>query len=511
MKSLLFSVDHVYKADGSLTPLELNTATREDFPTGKLDADNFLTFTDGFYEHAALDTYMSESNFTKLVTIAPTGSVRFFEVFAGHYGYEFENYNTNPTDVTVPNVEDADDTLIIRIAYNTYAIVDDLYARDNYEFHNLVTSESFSSPVTFTTSSFDTINSYESSISSSVPNYVIKARFPEYEATAYPKVYNITSSAGLASLKSTLTNNDFLQKYEFSSGSGLTDDGRTYFLRSMNLAIGDGLENVLNICNYKKANAISTENSRLVYPSFADSSGLYSNIPAAQWYPTFHVRYDFKYHNEVSDLVLGQDDSLLNYGSLGVGSTVRGIKFSGQLNRYMTGSLSDLDPLTITGSDVIAIRDKEEGGIFVNVTASFAGVSKSWHDGYGNSYLTYRDGADVRYGAELAYLGAGEMQVGDKIYAFDSSSNEVISGSVTNYNFEFKDIAARSVTLTPVSQFLVKMESGDPNLFLIQHNSCESVGCFEDNGPSCDFQCDDCGKSAKFCINCGGSSTTTCK
>ena len=70
MKSLLFSVDHVYKQDGTLTPLELNTATREDFPTGKITVDNFVEFTDGIYEHAALNTYMSESNFTKLVTIA---------------------------------------------------------------------------------------------------------------------------------------------------------------------------------------------------------------------------------------------------------------------------------------------------------------------------------------------------------------------------------------------------------------------------------------------------------
>ena len=78
MKSLLFSVDHVYREDGTLTPLEINTSTASDFATGKITQENFTSSVDGFYEHEALDTFMSESNFTKLVTIAPTGSVGFF-------------------------------------------------------------------------------------------------------------------------------------------------------------------------------------------------------------------------------------------------------------------------------------------------------------------------------------------------------------------------------------------------------------------------------------------------
>ena len=251
MRSLLFSVDYVYREDGTLTPLELNTATGTDFPQYTITSNNFTASVDGWYEHEALHEYMSSSNFTKLVTIGPTGSVTFFEKFADHYNYEFTNHNTLPTDVTVPFVEDADDTLIVRIAYNTYAIVDDLYARDNYEFHNLIQSESFASPVTFLTKSFDTIDTFEAPQTASYPNYVVKARFPEYSATEYPKLYTITSSTQLDNIKNNLVLDEFVQKFEFHTHNSISDN-RMSFMRSLNLAIGDDMSQVLNISNYEK-------------------------------------------------------------------------------------------------------------------------------------------------------------------------------------------------------------------------------------------------------------------
>ena len=512
MKSLLFSVDHVYREDGTLTPLEINTSTASDFATGKITQENFTSSVDGFYEHEALDTFMSESNFTKLVTIAPTGSVGFFRNFAEYYGYEFTNHNTLSTDVTVPNVEDADDSLIIRISYNTYAIVDDLYARDNYEFHNIIQSESFASPIAFTTNSLDTVTQFDAPQSASYPNYVIKARLPEYEANDYPKLFNITSSAGLASVKASLINDDFLQKFEFNSGSGLNDEGRTLFLRSFNLALGDGLENVLNIGNYSKANSISTTNAKVVVPNhITGSNRQLEKIPSAQWYPTFHSRQAFMYHNDEDDFVVKADNTLLDYENVTVNTSLKAIEYSGQLNQYMTGSLADIATYNFTSSTVTSVTPRTEGGVFINITASFDGVSKSWYDGYGNTYLVYRDGAEVLRGAELGYLSGGELLIGDKIFAYDSASNELASGSVENISFEFKDKETSYLTVNPVSQFLVQLEPNNNDLFLIQHNTCGSECLADESDPATCFSlCSSCGKSAKFCIDCGGGATSTC-
>ena len=510
MKSLLFSVDYVYRQDGTLTPLELNTSTGTDFPQGIITNNNFTSSVDGYYEHEALHSYMSSSNFTKLVTIGPVASVKYFKKFAEHYGYEYTNHNTLPTDVTVPYVEDAADSLIIRIAYNTYAIVDDLYARDNYEFHNLISSESFASPVTFATNSFDTLDTFELPQTSSYPNYVVKARYPEYNATDLPRLYTFTNSSSLDTIKTSLAEDEFIQKYEFHTQNGVTDD-RVIFLRSINLAIGDDMSQVLNIGNYSKANALSLTNTRLNYSQYSGSDHKLTQVPAAQFYPTFYSRYGFTYHNDVDDYLLDATGSLVDYEDTVIGTELTTITFDGQLNRYMSGSFSDMSTITIGTGSVVAVTSKNEGGIFINATGSLSGSTYNWYDGYSNPYLVHRDGAEVRGGAEVGYITAGELEVGDKIHVYNSGSGNTEVITLTDWNFEFKDKAAGYITMTPTKQFLMQFQPNNTNLFLIQHNFCSDVCTEAGIHGGCDGStCNDCGKNSKFCTDCGGPSTLTC-
>lgn len=506
MRSLLFSLDHVYREDGTLTPLELNTNTGTDFPENAITVDNFISATEGFYDHVTLHTFLSSSNITKVETIAAPNLNNFFQVFSEYYGYEFTNHDVNPDDVTVPYVEDADDKLIVRIAYNTYAIVDDLYARDNYQFHNLIKSESFSSPVTFTTSSFDTITAFENAQSSSYPNYLIKARYPEYTPGEYPKLYNFITSSQLDNLKSSLTDDEFIQKYEFNSSLGVENE-RVRFLRSLNLAIGDDLSQVINLCNYSKAHSLSLTNERLVWDSLLDSNNRFNNVAASQFYPTFYTRYAYIYHNDADDYILDHTGSLIDFENVVIGKEIKSIQFSGQLDSYMSGSLSDLSSFTINSSSVLAVQTKTEGGIFANVTASNSdnSLTYKWFDGHSNPYLTYRSGSLVR-GGEVGYIGAGELFIGDEIYTFNSSSNTLETFTITDINFSFKDKEAGYITVGPFSQFFVQLKDQN-DLFLIQHNFCFS-GC--DVGTCAGFTCNDCGKNSTGCINCGGPAGTTC-
>ena len=57
----------------------------------------------------------------------------------------------------------------------------------------------------------------------------------------------------------------------------------------------------------------------------------------------------------------------------------------------------------------------------------------------------------------------------------------------------------------------MQFQPNNTNLFLIQHNFC-GVDCIS-GGPisTCDnFSCNDCGKAAKFCVDCGGPATNSC-
>jgi len=508
MRSLLFSVDHVYREDGSLTPLELNTATGTDFAQGSITVENFTSSVDGFYDHAALHSYMSSSNLTKLDVIAPTGSEAFFNRFAEYYGYEYTCHATSPTDVTIPFVEDEADKLIIRVAYNTYAIVDDLYARDNYEFHNLISSESFASPVTFATNSFDTINTYEAPTTASNPNYIIKARFPEYDPHTFPKVYSLENNFQLDGLKSTLASDEFIQKYEFNPTSGITDE-RVRFLRSLNLAFGDDLSEVMNLSNYSKSNQLSLTNQLLITGSQFDSDRLMDKLSSAKFYPTYYVKHGFHYHNDEDDLVLTHTGSLLDFEEVQANTLLQGIEFSGQFSDYKTGSLSDLATASFYSSSVKGVGESSGGGIFANISASAAdNTNFSWHDGYGNMYLTYRDGAIIADGAEAAYLHAGELEIGDKVYVYKRSTNSFEWFTISSIMFDFKNLTTSLISIDPGSQFFVQIPGyGGGDFYLLQHNMC-LAGCTQD--ATCGMGCTGCGKFAKLCIDCGGGDTQSC-
>ena len=158
MRSVLISVDFIYKQDGSLHPTELNTSTKDDLSIIELTKDNFVDEVKGYFDHEMLNTFMIKNSLKKIVLICTSGEGRLYKIFTEYYGYDFEKILVGHTQLTVPEVEDSEDTLIIRVAYDTYALIDDLYARDNYEFHNLIVNEPFASPVTFNENNFDTIN-----------------------------------------------------------------------------------------------------------------------------------------------------------------------------------------------------------------------------------------------------------------------------------------------------------------------------------------------------------------
>jgi len=51
MRSVLISVDFIYKKDGSLHPTELNTSTKYDLSLGDLTKENFVSEVSEFFDH----------------------------------------------------------------------------------------------------------------------------------------------------------------------------------------------------------------------------------------------------------------------------------------------------------------------------------------------------------------------------------------------------------------------------------------------------------------------------
>jgi hypothetical protein len=508
MKSVLISVDFVYRQDGTLHPTELNTSTKDELSIREeVTKDNFNEEVSEYFNHELLNTFMVKNNLTKIITISAGGDDRLYKSFAEYYGYQFERVSVGFGQLTVPEIEDSDDTLIIRIAYDTYALIDDLYARDNYEFHNLISKESFASPVTFTENNFDTITEFEKSQDGVIPNYVVKARTPGYIETNYPKGYRFDSNEELVSLKNNLEYDEFIQKFEFNNELSLID-GRTHHLRTMSLVCGGTLE-VLNLVHYKSINTVSTLNDSLIYESETDSNKKLDDLFLSKYYPTWLSKNGLNFHSNSTDLILKPNDSLIPFSDLQIGDEVKYIFFSDQLTEFEEQDFSIFQN-PIFGISNVASITKARNGMFVNITATNEEYGTfDWYDGIGNYYVIKKlNQSDDK----VMYLQGGKIEIGDRVMVFNKKLNSVVPLNVESITFENKNLDLYSISLSPKPEFLVQLDEKNTDLYLIQHNVCDSRAgrCYFSVADCGRAGCLDCGKNSPNCVNCGGAATTTC-
>lgn len=510
MRSVLISTDLVMKQDGSWTPTEINTNTSHEIRPKNRDTNSPTQFLDNFGDyvnHVEFNQFLQTNNITIIKTIdVKSGFHRVIESFCKYYTqYTYEFHEVSQDSVVVPDVEDGTDVLIIRIAYDSYAIVDDLYARDNYEFHNLIKNESFSSPVTFNTgdeSNLDTILSFEVSIDGIVPNYVVKRRTPGGEKAKYPVLYRLSSQEQLDNLKASITSDEFIQKYEFNQSSLINN--RTNFIRSIDILYGPTLE-VFNILTYKLQNTVSTQNNALVYNTELDESGKLNHLFAAKYYPKVIPNYSLSYHFDENDLILMADGTDLVASNLVLNQEIKTIYFNEQVVAFEPIDISRLETFNITSQSVKSIDDSI-GGIFINITAvNSVGTEYNWYDGLNNFYLVQKSNNTT---AQYIDTVGGDIEIGDKTFVYNKTTDSIDYLTIQSITFDIKNIKTYKMSLGKEErEFFIKLSEGEDSneIYLIQHNAdpCHQQ-CSTGYWWTCGIQpaCSGCHKSNFSCPAC---------
>lgn len=481
MRSVLLATDLIRRNDGSWTPTEINTNAGHlvpfDYPTDPTVQPivDFMSNFDSYFNHVEFDTFLQTNDITKLVVIDKAGSLGvLFESFASHYNYEYEFVAAVEGSLTVPSIDDADDILIIRVAYDTYALVDDLYARDMFEFHNIIKNESFASPVTFNTgdeNNIDTITEFEPSIDGIVPNYLIKPRTPGYAKGDYPRLYRLDTAEELNALKAGITENEFIQKYEYNEELG-TVNGRVSFIRSFDLIYGTNLD-VQHLMTYKSINSVSTRNTLLQYDNELDENKKLNKLVTSKWHPSYLLSNSQYYHFDDTDKILMPDLTTKLATELVNGDLVLGINFNEELKKFKSYDVSSLETFTTGSAPITALNQNTYDCIFINITAVDENQTEySWYDGIGNNYLIQKQGGNV---AQYLSDNSGFIEVGDSVFVFSKNSNSTKSLTITNVFFDIKPLTTYQISLVnEYREFLIEL---DEDIFLIQHNAACSAAC----------------------------------
>lgn len=489
MKAVVIATDYVKNTNGEFKVLEMNTHTDILFK----DANDYLNLDE-------LEQFVSDNGITDIQIISPkhyqrkimdvestdtTPHTTYFEKAIGDRfipnGVSVDVHYTALDSITIPFVEDNDTTLIIRISYDSTALIDSVYCTDNFEFLKLMhDTDSTSIPATYVNDSefgFDTIGTTITD-NGNYPNFIIKERFPTSNYQLYPKILKVSNIEELNSIKSNLPSNTLLQEYVFNPSDILEGKLQTY--RVVSLVYGSNLD-VLDLTHpFVHTNACA----------FGETADFDSNGELQIWERPCYIQKHanksetdvrFRYQFDDESKIFMPDGSIANVEDIQTGSIVKTLNFVGMpLDELASGShywsssfdelVNGLEVTTTTVADYSSTNrivwlinlELSNGSKFVDV--EFAKLlSKS---------ATQTEYMFNRY---------QDLTVGDSIVLFNNQTNAIEEVSIVNTEYSYETINIYDVGVEPIDVLLTSEEGVENPIYAIyQHNifsSCQMVCC----------------------------------
>jgi hypothetical protein len=489
MRTVLIGTDFVYDKNGILRPIEINTNVG-------LDGVERIESLDEVFNFDELSSFISTNAFTKVHFIgAITELSDKLTILCSTLNVEYEYHRVGANSITIPLIEDNDQTLIIRSAYDTTALVDDTYCKDKVEFMKLIQSQSFGSQFAYMHDDNTLVSNIVTINDNGVhPNFILKSRFPSYDENHYPKLFKISNEEELNSVISSYVDlNYFLMEFYYNENTLYENHLRV--IRSLNILYPPTL-NSISIGSYNKIVPNSLTSN--VSPTY-DLNTLELEIEERDSYITLG-RVGAVPKLEDTDMVELADGTFKTALDLQVGDLLKTIDLPDTidytLNIYKHTyelSFNDLsNAIEYSTNRVTAKRRVNKLNRLTKITFTDA---TDWFDVSTAYYLCIVDNI-----VQFEMLGA--LSVGDKIILIDTSSEAstptFVQKEISETTLDRTFFGGWEITVEREHLFLVK---ADPNsssnlqsYVSIEHNTGPCIASAPScNGP-CSTQCPTCSK-----------------
>ena len=459
MKSVLIATDLIKTLSGDIKVLETNTNALVSYK-----------FDDNIHYLDNLTTFIQSNQFQTVHCIYPINSSNFtkkLKEICEPLNIAVVEHPLDIHSVTVPHIEDSEDILIIRISYDTTAIIDEDYCRDKFKLQSIINNKAYGSK-TYIPGELDSFESMEDfTYSDDVPNYIVKQRFPNYNREIYPKLYKVQNLAELNTLKTTIESDCYLQEFHHSE----LIQGKRCVIRSLDLLYGGNLD-VLNICSFYKTNQLA-ENQ---WENTFNEDGLLAKKDRPKYITNTNENstshWDYVYDVD-QELVMG-DGGRKPFNELQIGNSVKTVHIDGLSLDERTykmfewvGNYNDfVSNIYLKETQVTSIfKSPAISQLFLRVTLD-DGVTE-WDDLNETPLL-------VKVGETIIFKEFGKLQIGDSIVTFNFETNLPEIKNVQSIGVVFKDeqvlgsidVEPDDVYMPLVSQYIT----------IIQHNACNK-GC----------------------------------
>jgi hypothetical protein len=501
-------VDGSFKALETNTSIQLGVQFQLNFDSGSFESfvesnsftkiclihgpQNVITHTDFTVDYdiepatalysSASQAEVHETSGSQLRTPNKLAFDKYLDAYCSGSNLTFERYETDENSVTIPHIEDADDKLIIRLSYDATALIDDTYAKDNWEFLKLMYDTDINSiPKCYINDSqlgFDSIGT-ELRDNGNHPNYCVKKRVTPSDNKVYPKLCKINTVAELDTLKAGLQSDEYIQEFIYNTEDKL--DNRIKSYRSIDMVYGSSLD-TLNLNVVERTTLLET----------VPDADFDDNNEVQVW---DRLRYLQKFSNNTSDFavklsadsntrILYTNNTTGNAAQLNIGDSVKSINFesvdpnySGSLQNWSASYTSISTEYNVTSS---ALRQKEEFDYFGQITTFTTSEGSVFSDVNHALIMAIT-------GSEVIFQAYENLKVNDSVVVFDNETQTIITSTVTDISYKYEKLNAYILDFEELDLFLTLEETPDRSRYgLIVHNydySCWYVQCYSYNCP----------------------------
>ena len=473
MRTVLIGSDFVYNKNGELVPIEINTAVG-------LNGYSLENYIDAI-SITELTNFITQNGFTNVHYIGDIKpfSKKLEQQYTGSsVSYEFHNVGRD--SITVPFIEDNDNTLIIRSAYDTTALVDDVYCKDKVNFLNLIKNQNFGSQFAHKGTDGSIVNNITTiTDNGNHPNFILKHRYPNYDKEVYPKLFKVSNTTELDVVLNSMNSDDLLMEFHINQ-SKLYQNHLQVF-RGMNILFPPNLESIsLGGLTYFADNIISDS-------TFDSETFELQNIAD---------RKKYLYQGEliktpklsIDDLVEMADGTFKRADELQIGDSVKslnianpaGIDISSEQTIYNISFEELQNSTTYTTNTITGLVRVSK---FAPITKLTFTDGTDWFDTAGSHYLSIRNN-QVRFLALKEDTGAVPgadyyVGIGDTILLIDTTNGELnfVQKEIQNIEYVNEFLDGFLITVTDQHIFLTKeSQNANSSFVAVEHNVSCSLG-----------------------------------
>ncbi len=402
MKAVLVGTDLMYRKDGSLAPIEINTNVG-------WDEANRVEKEEDVWNLEDLVNFIISKAITE-VDFLPGTATRIMSKLQELVGPDVQVKIVDDSQ----EIADSDTNLIIRTGYNDEALVDS-FCRDKIDFLKslqgtplaceflLKTAEGFEGEIT----------SVETEYPEDVPNFILKYRYPNYDKSEFPKLYRFHSMKELLSFAEGMSEDFFLMPYYYCKDK-LWNNRRILLVREWSFFVANnegGLDSI-EIGRYTKVCDDLTEMSAEVLSNGEFSASCRSMFLSTDWYNK-NLRSEVALLDK-GDLVWMSDGSWKAIEDIQLGDKVKSLEIpekEGYDSDNHTGNygitVEELETETrYIGNTITAIHKL---GRFDNIVTFTFTDDTDWYDTDYSSYPT------VNAEGEVEFKTLKRIQKGDKV------------------------------------------------------------------------------------------------